>query len=232
MEKRREGGKGTAPASPSRWRDARLRPQRGHSPSPPPRRPSAPQLPSPPRLPLSPILAAPPRAPRRPRCPHPVPSRSPSRRRGPAPTSARRRAAASRAQSSGRVFQICKRGSGEAVSAGRAGAGGAAAAAELPARRPLSPCCGRRAAPAGQEELRRRLPRLRLAREGKGRAPPRPDPPARGSTPGPARPPPRGRLLPGPRPLPAAPRQCPRPSRRRPLGAPRRPRRPLMAAGS
>lgn len=98
------------------------------------------------------------RVPRRPRCPHPVLSHSWSRRRGPAPTSARRRPAASRAQSSGRVFQICKRGSGAEVSVGRAGpgragAGGAAAAAaaQLPARQPLSPCCRQQAAPAGQE---------------------------------------------------------------------------------
>lgn len=172
-------------------------------------------------------VAAPPLSPPIPS--RPVPFRSPSRRRGPAPTSARRRAAASRAQSSGRVFHICKKGSREAVSAGRGRRGGRRRRTSRPG--PLSPCCGRRAAPAGQEELRRRLPRLRLAAEGKGRAPPRPDPPARGSTPGPARPPPRGRLLPGPRPLPAAPRRCPRPSRRRPLGAPRRPRRPLKAAG-
>lgn len=45
------------------------------------------------------------RAPRSPHAGPPAP--------GPPPTSARRRATASRAQSSGRVFQICKRGSGK-----------------------------------------------------------------------------------------------------------------------
>lgn len=109
----------------------------------------------------------------------------------------------------------------------RAGAA-ATAATKLPAGRPRSPCCGRLAAPAGQEELRRRLPRLRLDREGKGRTPPHPDPPARGSTPGPtptAYPRPGAGSSPArgegrPLPDPAAPRRCPRRSRRR---APRRP---------
>lgn len=79
------------------------------------------------------------KTPERDRTPHPHPAPFPET---PAPTSARKRATASRAQSSGRVFHICKRGSGAgAVSAGRAGASGAAAAAaaKLPARRPRSP---------------------------------------------------------------------------------------------
>lgn len=222
MEKRREGGrKRGRPGEPVPAAGLRARPRRGHSPSPPSRRPSAPQLPSRLRLPLSPVPAAPPRAPP-PSPPRPVPFPVPPP--GPRAYLGSQAGGGQQGAEQRESFPDLQERSGEAVSAGRPGA-------ELPARRPLSPCCGRRAAPAGQEELRRRLPRLRLAAEGKGRAPPRPDPPARGSTPGPARPPPRGRLLPGPRPLPAAPRRCPRPSRRRPLGAPRRPRRPLKAAG-
>lgn len=107
MEKRREGGKEAAPASPSRRRDAGLGPGADTAPRPHQgaRRPRNFPLGSGCHFPRSRPLPR-----RRPRRPHPVPSRSPSRRRGPAPTSARRRAAASRAQSSGRVFQICKRG--------------------------------------------------------------------------------------------------------------------------
>lgn len=60
-----EGGrKRGCPGEPVPAAGCRVRPQRGYSPSPPPRRPSPPQhFPSPPRLPLSPVPAAPPRAP-------------------------------------------------------------------------------------------------------------------------------------------------------------------------
>lgn len=210
-KKERAGGEGGCPGEPgpaAGWGAGETaRPGRGRGPLTRTEGPGAPSSSLPPRLLLSPVPAAPPpRSGWRPRpggageggavenarkgppLPPSRPGPAPRPAAGaPAPTSARRRATASRAQSSGRVFQICKRGSGGAVSAGRAGASGAGAgaAAKLPAWRPRSPCCGRLAAPAGQEELLRRLPRLRLAREGKGRAPPHPDPPARGSTPGP-----------------------------------------------
>lgn len=85
------------------------------SPQPPSRRPSPPPAPTPP--PSGPGEAR----------------RSPPPR--PPPTSARSRATASRAQSSGRVFQICKRGAGRAGGE-RGSEGDTAATAKLPAGRP------------------------------------------------------------------------------------------------
>lgn len=136
--------------------------------------------------------------------------------RSPPPTSARSRAAASRAQSSGRVFQTCKRrqrgkgGAGES----RSGAGGGGGRRPPPNfHRPRSPCCGRHR--TGRGGAFPGSARLGREGEGKGRAPLTPT--RQPAAPPPARPPPPS-PRPGPGSSPARPASQPGP--RRPLPCP------------
>lgn len=149
-------------------------------PAAPSRRPPLPPAPSSP----CPAPAPPPSGPGEAR-------RSPPPR--PPPTSARSRATASRAQSSGRVFQICKRGAGRAGGE-RGSRGDTAATAKLPAGR---------AAPhhAAGWRNRRRTRSCTAAFSGslsKGRGSLPLAPTRQPAAPPPARPPPRARPLLGP----------------------------------